>query len=194
MKSRLTRVTLASFLLLFAGTEVGAQDGASTTIDGFNGITWGSSEEVIRGAYGAPDQVDSLENGIIVLAYREELLGTPAVAFYALLAEHGLVKGQHVVKLDLEGGNCEGQYRVYRDHVTLSYPLIPPVENYDYPFTEDFCTDLQNQRGQWANQWKDPSSGATVTVIVPLGSDEVLLIYESATFLRWLNPEEWEER
>jgi hypothetical protein len=128
------------------------------------------------------------------MAYREELLGAPAVSLYALLGEHGMVKGQHVVKLDLEGGNCEGQYRVYRDHVTFAYPLITPVENYEYPFTEDFCTALKNQRGQWANQWKDPASGAAVTVIVALGSDQVLLVYESATFLRWLNPEEWEER
>jgi hypothetical protein len=72
--------------------------------------------------------------------------------------------------------------------VTLTYPLIPPVENYDYPFTEDFCTALQNQRGEWANQWSDPKNGAVITVIVQRGSDEVMLIYESATFLNWLEP------
>jgi hypothetical protein len=193
MSSRRTLVSLACFFVLLAGTAAGAQDGASTSIDGFNGIPWGSAETLIRELHGEPDQVDSLDNGILVLAYREELLGEPAVAYYALLGEHGMVKGQHIVKLDLEGGNCEGQYRVYRNHVTLAYPLIPPVENYDYPFTEDFCTAIENQRGQWANQWTDPSNGAVVTVIVPLGSDQVMLIYESSTFLMWLDPDEGEE-
>ncbi len=85
--------------------------------------------------------------------------------------------------------NCEGQYRVYRDHVTLTYPLIRPVENYDYPYTEDFCTALQNQRGEWANQWADTRNGAVITVIVQKGTDEVKLIYESSTFLSWLAPD-----
>lgn len=192
MRSRTTRVILACFLALWGCSELRAQSGASTSIDGFNGIEWGASEEDIRSTFGEPDQVDSLQNGVLVLAYREELLGEPAVAYYAILGEHGMVKGQHVVKLELDEGNCEGQYRVYRDHVTLTYPLIPPVENYDYPFTEDFCTSLKNQRGQWANQWKDPSNGAVVTVIVPLGEDEVMLIYESETFLNWLAPPESE--
>ena len=143
----------------------------------------------ILAQFGEPAQVDTLENGVLVLAYRETLLGEPAVAFYAILADQGLVKGQYVVKLRLEEGNCEAQYRVYRDHVTLAYPLIVPVENYDYPFTEDFCTALQNRRGTWANQWRDTSNGSVITVIVPLGTNEVRLIYESATFLDWLGPE-----
>jgi hypothetical protein len=189
MKTGPIAIILAALALLVETSEVSAQDHASTSINGFHGMRWGTSSDEILAKFGEPAQVDTLDNGILVLAYRETLLGEPVVAFYALLDDQGLVKGQYVVKLQLEEGNCEAQYRVYRDHVTLSYPLIIPIENYDYPFTEDFCTALQNSRGEWANQWKDSSNGSVITVIVPRGSDEVRLIYESATFLNWLEPE-----
>ena len=182
------------FLTVWIWTsDLRAQQRVSTSIDGFRGLTWGSSESDVQTSFGEPAQIDTLQNGIVVLGYRETLLGEPAAAFFALLGERGLVKGQHVVKLRLEEGDCEGQYRVYRDHVTLSYPLISPVENYDYPFAEDFCTALQNERGWWANQWADPSNGSVVTVIVQQGTDEVKLIYESAAFLEWLGPEPAEQ-
>ena len=189
MRTRPIQPVTAVLLVFLSASGLRAQGDVSTSIDGFNGITWGATEGEIRAVYGEPAQLDTLDNGILVMAYREDLLGEPAVAFYALLGEHGMIKGQHVVKLHLDEGNCEAQYRVYRDHVTLTYPLIVPVENYDYPFTEDFCTALLNQRGEWANQWADPSNGAVITVIVQRGSDEVMLIYESATFLNWLEPE-----
>ena len=188
MKTGPIAVIVASLTVLFGTADLVAQQEVSTSIDGFNGIKWGSSEADIQGRFGEPAQIDSLGNGIVVLAYRVELLGEPAVAFYALLGDEGMIKGQHIVKMKLDEGNCEGQYRVYRDHVTLTYPLIRPVENYDYPFTEEFCTALQNGHGNWANQWADPDNGAVITVVVEEGTDEVKLIYESATFLNWLEP------
>lgn len=181
---------VVAFLLLFTTVQtLQGQQRASLSIDGFNGIAWGASDEDIRAEYGEPAKVDSLDNGIVVLAYREELLDEPAVAFYALLGAHGMVKGQHVVQLHLEEGDCEDQYRRYRDHVKLAYPLLVPVESFDYPFTDDFCTALANGEGEWMTQWTDPTNGAVITVIVQRGSKEVLLVYESATFLEWLEPE-----
>jgi len=188
MKTGPKATILAFLLLLPRGSELCGQQHASRSIEGFNDIPWGASEAAIRGAYGEPAKVDSLESGIVVLGYRENLLGKPAVALYALLGDKGMVKGQHIAKLRLDEGDCEGQYRAYRDHVTLAYPLIVPVENYDYPFTEDFCTALKQREGEWANQWTDPGNGAVITVVVTRGSDEVLLVYESAAFLNWLEP------
>ncbi len=190
MKVALRAAILTLGSLALGASSLTAQAGVSTSIDGFNGMSWGASAEDIAAKFGEPAKVDTLDSEIVVLGYREDLLGEPAVALYAILPGQGLVKGQHMVKLKLEEGDCEAQYRVYRDHVTLTYPLIRPVENYDYPFTEDFCTALQNQRGEWANQWEDPRNGAVITVIVQKGTDEVKLIYESATFLNWLAPEE----
>ena len=189
MKAALLGAILTLGSSVFGASSLTAQAGVSTSIDGFNGLSWGASAEDIAAKFGEPAKVDTLDSEIVVLGYREDLLGEPAVALYAILPGQGLVKGQHMVKLKLEEGDCEAQYRVYRDHVTLTYPLIRPVENYDYPFTEDFCTALQNQRGEWANQWEDPRNGAVITVIVQKGTDEVKLIYESAIFLNWLAPE-----
>lgn len=188
MKAGLIAAILASLAALAGTSDLVAQQKVSMSIDGFDGVEWGSPEADVLERLGEPAQIDSLENGIIVLAYRVDFIGEPAVAFFAFLGDEGMIKGQYIVKLKLDEGNCEGQYRVYRDHVTLTYPLIPPVENYDYPFTEDFCTALVNGRGTWANQWVDPKNGAVVTVIVQEGTDEVKLIYESATFLNWLEP------
>lgn len=183
MKTGPIALIFASLAAWVGTSELSAQQGVSMSVDGFDGFAWGASEADIEARLGEPAVVDSLNNGILVLAYRVDLLGEPSVAYYALLGEEGLVKGQYLVKLKLDEGDCEGQYRVYRDYVTLTYPLIPPVENYDYPFTEDFCTALENGRGTWANQWADPENGAFVTVIVQEGTDEVKLIYESAAFL-----------
>ena len=187
MNTGLIVAILACLSFSLGASELVAQGRVSTSIDGFHDMAWGSSDSTIQAKLGEPAHVDSLENGIVVLAYREDLLGEPAVALFAMLGDHGLIKGQHVVKLKLEEGDCEAQYRVYRDYVTLTYPLIAPVENYDYPFTADFCTALQEEHGWWANQWTDPSNGSVVTVVVEEGTDEVKLIYESATFLDWLH-------
>jgi hypothetical protein len=187
MKTGLIGTILASLTLSSVASDLVAQGRALTSIDGFNGMAWGSSDSAIRAEYSEPTQVDSLENGIVVLAYRENLLGEPAVALFAVFDDHGLIKGQHIVKLKLGAGDCEAQYRVYRDHLTLTYPLISPVETADFPFAEDFCTALQNGRGWWVTQWTDPSNGSVATVIVQQGTDEVKLIYESAVFLNWLN-------
>lgn len=187
MKTGLIAAILAFLTFPLGGSDLVAQGRALTSIDGFNGMAWGSTDSTIRAKFSEPAQVDSLENGIVVLAYRENLLGEPAVALFAVFGDHGLIKGQHIVKLKLEDGDCEAQYRLYRDHVTLTYPLIAPVENADFPFTEDFCTALQNGHGWWVTQWADPSNGSVATVIVQEGTDEVKLIYESATFLNWLD-------
>jgi hypothetical protein len=193
MRARLITAILAFLILSMGGADLGAQERASSSIDGFNGMPWGSSDADIIAEFGEPSQVSSLDTGMRVLAYDTELLGDPAVSLYAILGDQGLIKGQHMVKLRPDKGNCEGQYGVYRDHVTLTYPLIAPIENYDYPFTEDFCTAIENGNGEWANQWTDPSSGSVVTVIVERGTDDVKLIYESATFIRWLDSRQQQE-
>jgi len=187
MKTGLIAAILASLTFSLVASDLVAQGRALTSIDGFNGMAWGSSDSAIRAKYSEPAQVDSLENGIVILTYRENLLGEPAVALFAVFGDHGLIKGQHIAKLKLEEGDCEAQYRVYRDHVTLTYPLISPVETADFPFAEDFCTALQNGHGWWVTQWTDPSNGSVATVIVQQGTDEVKLIYESAVFLNWLD-------
>lgn len=190
MRTARTTSVLASLILATGLSDLYAQQQVSNTIDGFNGMPWGSSELAVRTEFGDPTQADVLENGIVVLAYRDTLLGEPSVSLYAILGDQGLIKGQHAVKLRLDKGNCEGQYRVYRDHVTLTYPLIVPIENYDFPFTDDFCTAIEEGTGEWANQWKDSRTGSVATVIVQRGTDEVKLIYESRAFIAWLESQQ----
>ena len=187
MKTGQIVAILASLTYSLGASDLLAQERALASIDGFSGMPWGSSDSAIQAKYSEPARVDSLENGVVVLTYRESLLGEPAVAQFAVFGDRGLIKGQHIVKLKLEEGDCEAQYRVYRDHVTLTYPLISPVETADFPFDEDFCTAVQNGHGWWATQWTDPSDGSVATVIVQQGTDEVKLIYESAIFLNWLD-------
>ena len=176
---------LALALGALPGRAVG-QDGALTSVEGFNGIPWGAPGSAIEDTFGSPVQTDTLDNGIIVLAYRETLLDLPAATLYAVLADRGLVKGQHMVNLDLEAGDCEGQYGRLRDHVKFTYPLLTPVENSDYPYQSDFCTAVRDSTGSWATQWIDRSTSSIVTVIVERGSTEVKLIFESGLFLDWL--------
>ena len=109
MKSGLTAAILASITVLTGTSNLVAQQDVSMSIDGFHGIEWGSSEADVLYRFGEPAQIDSLGNGIVVLAYRVDLLGEPAVAFFALLGDRGMIKGQYIVKLQLDAGDCEGQ-------------------------------------------------------------------------------------
>lgn len=163
-----------------------AQESASLTVEGFNQLPWGASIAEIEATYGPPGNTETLDNGVVVLAYDDTLLDRPSVTLYAILEGAGLVKGQQMVRLDLEAGDCEGQYRSYRDLVTLRFPLIRPIENYDYPFTMSFCEAVEAREGTWATQWKDASTGSVVTVIVEQGTDVVKLVFESRIFLEWL--------
>lgn len=179
-------LTLAGLAAVSWAPAVGAQEGASRTVDGFNGMPWGASVSEIESTYGAPRQTDTLENGIVVLSYDDELFDHSVVTLYAVLEGQGLIKGQQVARLDLEAGDCEAQYRRYRDLVTLHFPLIVPIENFDYPFTMTFCEAVEARSGTWGTQWRDEGTGSVVTVIVEEGTDFVKLIYESRAFLEWL--------
>jgi hypothetical protein len=194
-------VVVAGMMAFAAGmfpARATAQDGVHSSIDGFNGVPWGASGEVIERKFGSPVQADTLENGIIVLAYRETLLDLPATALYALLQDRGLVKVQLLVDLDVAAGDCEGQYGRLRDYVKLSYPLIPPVESSSYPYHRDFCSAVREGAGEWATQWTDRSANSTITVIVERGTAAVKLIFESGLFRDWLGvpppPDEDSER
>lgn len=178
-------VCLAALGMGFFPARLTAQRKASTSIDGFNELPWGTTGRAIEDKYGTPVQTDTLGNGIIVLGYRDALLGLPTQTMYAVLPDRGLAKGQHSVKLDVEAGDCEDQYRRLRDHITFTYPLIAPDENADFPYDMDFCTAVTEGVGKWATQWIDRSTSSIVTVIVEEGSDEVKLIFESALFLEW---------
>ena len=172
--------------LCLVPAQLPAQRSVSTSVDGFNEVPWGSTIEAIQEKFGSPVQIDTLENGIIVLAYREVVLDLAAETLYAMLPGQGLVKGQHMIPLDLEAGDCDDQYRRLRDHVTFMYPLITPLENADFPYDLDFCSAVSEGVATWSTQWIDRSTASIVTVIVQRGTDEVRLIFESGLFLDWL--------
>lgn len=186
MKAVIVAGLVGLFGLAVIPARLPAQQRALTSVDGFNGLPWGSPGAAIEQKHGAPVQTDSLDNGIVVLAYRDTLLDIPANTMYAVLTDHGLVKGQHTVKLDLEAGDCEAQYRRVRDHITFMFPLIAPAENTEYPFDLDFCEAVAEGVGVWATQWIDRSTRSIVTVVVDEGTDEVKVIFESGLFLDWL--------
>ncbi len=184
-----TAALAVGLALLAAGIcppEGVAQRTVSTSIDGFNGVPWGAPQQSIEDRFGTPVQTDTVENGVIVLSYRETILDLPATTLYAILPEKGMVKGQHMIELDLEAGDCEGQYRRLRDHVMFTFPLIAPVENTEYPYDLDFCEAVSHGAGLWATQWIDRSTSSVATVIVEEGSDEVKMIFESGLFLEWI--------
>jgi hypothetical protein len=187
-EARPTSLAIGLVLLLLGALPDPAlgQGEALTSVEGFNGIPWGAPASAIREKYGSPAQTDSLDNGIVVLAYREAVLDLPAATLYAVLPDRGLVKGQHMVNLDLEAGDCEGQYGRLRDHIKFTFPLLTPVENPDYPLHSDFCAAVRDGAGAWATQWIDRSTRSIITVIVERGSTEVKLIFESGLFLDWL--------
>jgi hypothetical protein len=189
MRAALTSLGLGLWVMAAVPPPLAAQEGASAAIDGFNEMPWGASRADIEAHEGTPSHVDSLASGILVLAYQDSILGRPGTTLYAVLPDKGLVKGQHLVELDLDAGECVDQYREYRDHITLRYPLIRPVENVDFPSDQSFCEAVGNGVGTWATQWTDRTAVAVVTVIVERGTTAVKLIFESGAFLDWLGLE-----
>lgn len=186
MRAALTALVLGFWATTAVAPPLAAQEGASAAIDGFNDLPWGASRADIEAHQATPAQVDSLDSGILVLAYDDTILGRPGTTLYAVLPGKGLVKGQHRVELDLDAGDCEDQYSEYRDHIKFRYPLIQPVENASFPFDQSFCEAVRNGVGAWATQWTDRVTVSVVTVVVEKGSTAVKLIFESGAFLDWL--------
>ena len=196
MNSFVSRSCGAVLALALTPSLLPAQRTVSTAIDGFNGVAWGSSYEAVEERFGTALRSDTLDNGIIVLSYRETVLDRPARTMYAILPDKGLVKGQHMVAMDLDAGDCEGQYRRLRDYVMFTFPLIAPVENTEYPPQLDLCEAIRAGAGVWATQWIDRSTNSVATVIVEEESTDVKLIFKSGLFLEWLGvtlPPEEEE-
>ena len=58
MKSGLKAAILASLTVLAGTSSLVAQQEVSMSIDGFNGIEWGSSETHVIERFGEPAQID----------------------------------------------------------------------------------------------------------------------------------------
>lgn len=162
--------------------------GPSTSIEGFRGLEWGTSEAEIIAVFGEPVERRRLENGLQLLAYRDSLVGRPSLLLFGLLEADGLVKAQEVI--DVEAGNAciETIREIHRD-VNLQYPLIRPAAQAKNNTPETICDAAPEGLAYWHRQWRDETTGSVVTVSLASGSDEIDLIYESGRFREWVAPE-----
>lgn len=189
----------AGALLLGARAELPAQDTVrqaadlaspepSTTITSFRGIEFGASADEIRNAFGEPVEDRRLDNGLRMLAYRDELAGQPSVILFGLLDDPGFVKAQEVIDL-ADGDACVSQIREIQQAINLKYPLIRPAEQARNNTPDPICTAAPAGQAFWHRQWRDETTGAVITVSVASGTDEVDVIYESRAFRDWVDPE-----
>lgn len=175
---------IAVAILLGGPWPAAAQNGPSKSIDAFNGFPWGTSESAIVEQLGPPLQADTLEQGILVLVYQDELAGIATVAMYAVFPDEGLVKGQHTVAFD-DVNDCESTFRTLRTHVLLSYPMIVPVDQSRNDSMETFCEAVRAGLAEWISTWEDAETGARAMVVIESGRPRLSVIVESSTFIRW---------
>jgi len=160
----------------------------STTITSFRDIEFGASADEIRSAFGEPVEDRRLDNGLRMLAYRDELAGQPSVIVFGLLDDLGFVKAQEVI--DLAGGDaCISRIREIQQAINLEYPLIRPAEQARNNTADPICTAAPAGQAFWHRQWRDETTGAVITVSIASGTDEVDVIYESRAFRDWVDPE-----
>lgn len=173
------------FCVLAAAAPAIAQDSPSMTIDGFRGLAWGTSPAEIVSKFGEPAENRRIDDGLLMLAYRDSLEGRPSVILFGLLDDAGLVKGQEVVDAG-EGDSCITYIRAVHRTVDLRYPLIRPKEEAKNNTGDAICEAAAGGMAFWHRQWRDEATGSIVTVSLDSGADQVNLIYESKAFRDWL--------
>ncbi len=158
------------------------------SVDEFNGFTWGTRTPELYERLGAPAQADTLDGGMMVLAYRDSLEGSASVAMYAILAEEGLVKGQHSIPFDeLESaGGCEAQFVKLRKYLLLKYPMIVPEDRSRNDSPKAFCEAVLDGDAAWISTWLDPVTGARAMVVIDAGQPRLSVVFESARFFEWV--------
>lgn len=164
--------------------------GPATTITGFRGLEWGTTEAEILGAFGEPFERRELQDGMRMLAYRSSLVGQPSVVLFGLLANEngGLVKVQEVIEV-ADGDACIEIIRDIHQEIDLQYPLIRPKEQAKNNTPDVICDAAPRGMAYWHRQWTDAETGSVITVSLASGSEHVDLIYESGRFRDWVDPE-----
>lgn len=175
----------AALLTLITISSADAQQRASTTIDSFRGLPWGSGAEAILEAFGEPEEDEVLNGGLRMLAFRDSLGGRASVLLFGVLPEGGLVKGQEIVTA-MEGRECIDQMRDIHRLIDLQYPLIRPTEEARNSTADMICEAAQRGGAYWYRQWIDEATGSVISVRLDSGSTQINLIYESRPFREWV--------
>ena len=154
-------------------------------IEGFRGVEWGTEAQAVLDRFGTPEEDRMLEGDLRMLAYRDTLLGQPAVVLWGFLPEGGFQKGQVVVNA-LRGQECIDQIRAIHSLVDRQYPLIRPTEEAKNNTPYFICDAAEQGQAHWHRQWHDEDTGAVVSVRLDSGTIQVNLIYESLAFREWV--------
>ncbi len=162
-----------------------AQQGVSLRIDGFEGFAWGASDTSVIARFGAPVQADTLEEGVVVLAFPSTIIDTASVALFAFLPGQGLVKGQHSIPF-APSDDCVGLIQALRRYLLLKYPMIVPEDRSRNDSNKNFCSAVVDGDAAWIASWKDTETGAQALVSVEAGRPRVDVVFESAEFLAWI--------
>lgn len=162
-----------------------AQEGISLRIDGFEGFAWGTPDTAVIERFGAPVQTDTLEQGVVVLAFAAEIIDTASVALFAFLPGQGLVKGQHSISF-APSDDCVGLFQALRRYLLLKYPMIVPEDRSRNDSNKSFCNSVLDGDAAWIATWKDAENGSQALVSIEAGRPRVDVVFESAEFLAWI--------
>lgn len=162
-----------------------AQEGVSLRIDGFEGFAWGTVDTAVIARFGAPVQADTLEQGVVVLAFPAEIIDTASIALFAFLPGQGLVKGQHSISF-APSDDCVGLFQALRRYLLLKYPMIVPEDRSRNDSNKSFCDSVVDGDAAWIASWADAETGAQALVSIEAGRPRVDVVFESAAFLSWI--------
>ena len=184
--------TLTMLLHVLSPQAAVAQERVSMTVDGFNGFRWGTPASAIFESLGEPARTDTLDGGMLVVAYLDSLGQSASVAMYAILADEGLVKGQHSISFEelSSTGECEAQFIRLRNYLLLKYPMIVPEDRSRNDSSKAFCEAVLDGDAAWISTWTDATTGARAMVVIDAGQPRLNVVFESARFVEWVERRE----
>ncbi len=192
VRRMLVSTTLALLVHVVSPLAAGAQERVAMTVDGFNGFRWGTPASAIFESLGEPARTDTLDGGMLVVAYRDSLEQSAAVAMYAILAGDGLVKGQHSISFDelSSTDECEAGFIRLRNYLLLKYPMIVPEDRSRNDSSKAFCEAVLDGDAAWISTWTDGTTGSRAMVVIDAGQPRLNVVFESARFLEWVEQRE----
>ena len=179
---------LTALAILLPATA-GAQQSVSLRIDEFEGFPWGTAQEAVLDSLGAPVQADTLEEGIVVLAFEGTIDDTASIAMFAFFPGQGLVKGQHSIPFDASV-DCVALFRDMRHFLLLKYPMIVPVDRSRNDSSKGFCDAVPEGDAEWITSWEDSQTGARALVSIEARRPRLNVVFESADFIAWVEDSE----
>lgn len=187
IRPRSGNVLLGVLFLVAVGLMGCNTTGSPATIEGFEGVAWGSSPETVLNRFGPPsgesvkegDGVSSAAGRSSLVYRNQSLLGDSVTTTFIFDDEENLVRGFHWIPFG-RGNDCQETYEKIESMIQETYRGMTIEHKQFNQLRVRFCYAVRVGHAGQVSRWTDPA-GNRITLLLGYGIADrrLLLLYES---------------